>query len=259
MRTTALLALAALAGGTLAGCGSSGADDAAAGEGLSGTLTVFAAASLTDVFTGLGDRLMEENPALEVRFTFAGSSALATQIVKGAPADLFASANPEQMAVVTDAGLEAGDPEVFTGNVLEIAVPAGNPGGVTGLEDFADPDLVLAVCAPAVPCGAASEQVFAAAGVTPVPDTQEEDVRAALTKVELGEVDAALVYASDVRSAGSDVEGIPFDEAGEAVNDYPLCVLEDAPNPGAARAFADLVLSDEGQEALAGVGFRPIP
>jgi molybdate transport system substrate-binding protein len=240
----------------LTACGSADVSEDGA-EGPSGTLTVFAAASLTDVFTELGDRLEEENRSLEVRFTFAGSSALAAQIVQGAPADLFASANPQQMAVVTDAGLEGADPEVFTENVLEIAVPAGNPGGVTGLADFADPDLVLAVCAAAVPCGAAAAQVFEAAGVTPVPDTEEEDVRAGLTKVQLGEVDAALVYASDVRSAGSDVEGIPFPEAEEAVNEYPLCILEDAPNPAAAQAFVDLVLSDEGQQALADAGFRP--
>ena len=240
----------------LTACGATGESDDSV-EGLGGTLTVLAAASLTDVFTELGDQLMEENPSLEVRFTFAGSSALATQIVQGAPADLFASANSQQMAVVTDAGLEAADPEVFTENVLEIAVPAGNPGGVTGLADFADPDLVLAICAATVPCGVAAAQVFEAAGVTPVPDTEEEDVRAGLTKVQLGEVDAALVYASDVRSAGSDVEGIPFPEAEEAVNEYPLCVLEDAPNPAAARAFADLVLSDVGRQALADAGFRP--
>lgn len=225
--------------------------------GLTGTLTVFAAASLTDAFTELGDRLMEENPSLEVRFNFAGSAALATQIVQGAPADLFASAAEPQMAVVTDADRADTDPVVFAENVLEIAVPAGNPGGVTGLEDFADPELVLAVCAAAVPCGAAAGRVFEAADIAAVPDTEEEDVRAGLTKVRLGEVDAALVYASDVRSAGADVEGIPFPEAEEAVNEYPLCVLDGAPNAAAARAFADLVLSGEGQRTLAGAGFRP--
>lgn len=259
----AVLAVAALLG--IAACGGSGEGDAPAGAeeaptgepGLSGTLTVFAAASLTDVFTGLGDELMEENPGLQVQFNFAGSSALATQITQGAPADVFASANEAQMAVVTDAGLAAGDPEVFTENVLEIAVPRGNPGGVTGLADFADPDLALAVCAAAVPCGAAAAEVFEAAGVTPVPDTEEEDVRAALTKVELGEVDAALVYASDVRSAGDAVEGIAVPEAEEAVNAYPACVLEGAPNPEAARAFVELVLSEEGQRALVDAGFRP--
>ena len=258
MRRISALVAAVVAVGTLAGCAPSGSEDGTgAGGELSGTLTVFAAASLTDVFTEVGDRLMEGNPSLQVRFTFAGSSALATQIVQGAPADLFASADPQQMAVVTDAGLQAAAPEVFAENVLEIAVPAGNPGGVTGIEDFADPDLVLAVCAAAVPCGAAADRVFEAAGVTAVPDTEEEDVRAGLTKVRLGEVDAALVYASDVRSAGSDVEGIPVPEAEEAVNEYPLCVLDDASNPAAARAFADLVLSDEGRRTLADAGFRP--
>lgn len=260
MRIARPLLGAVLAVGLVAGCGAS-SDEAEAGSsasegGLSGTLTVFAAASLTDVFTDLGDQLMADNPDLEIRFNFAGSSALATQLTQGAPADVFAAANQAQMAVVGDAGLEDGDPTVFTENVLEIAVPADNPGDVTGLADFADPDLTLAICAAAVPCGAAAVQVFEAAGITAVPDTEEEDVRAALTKVQLGEVDAALVYASDVQSAGSDVEGIGFPEAEEAVNEYPVCVLADAPNREAAQAFVDLVLSDGGQDALAATGFR---
>lgn len=244
----------------LVACGGSsdGTDDpdASSGGDLSGTLTVFAAASLTDVFEELGDRLAAGNRDLDIRFNFAGSSALATQIAQGAPADLFASADLAQMAVVSEAGLVADDPTVFTANVLEIAVPAGNPGDVSGLADFADPELALAICAAAVPCGAAAARVFEAAGITAVPDTEEEDVRAALTKVQLGEVDAALVYASDVRSAGSEVEGIGFPEAEEAVNEYPVSVLADAPNAEAAQAFVDLVLSDEGQEALAEAGFR---
>ena len=264
MRTRALVALSAVATMVLAACGesddpassgSSSATSAAGGE-LSGTLTVFAAASLTDVFGELGDRLMADHPDLEVQFNFAGSSALATQLTQGAPADVFASANQTQMAVVTDADLQSGDPTVFTENVLEIAVPADNPGNVTGLADFANPELTLAVCAPDVPCGAAAAQVFEAAGVTAAPDTEEEDVRAALTKVQLGEVDAALVYASDVRSAGSDVAGIELPEAADAINEYPICALAEAPNPAAAQAFLDLVLSDEGQEALEVAGFR---
>jgi molybdate transport system substrate-binding protein len=243
----------------VAGCGESAgdvADAGASGDGLTGTVTVFAAASLTDAFTGLGDQLMDDNPDLDVRFNFAGSSALATQITQGAPVDVFASANEKQMAVVTDAGLADGDPTVFTQNALEIAVPAGNPAGITGLADFTREDLTLAICAPDVPCGAAAEEVFGIAGIDAVPDTLEEDVRAALTKVELGEVDAALVYASDVTSAGDAVEGIDFPEAEEAVNDYPICALADAPNPEAARAFVDLVLSDEGRKALQDAGFR---
>ena len=247
-RRRAAVAVALLVG--LSGCGGSAADDG--GQ----TLTVFAAASLTDVFTDLGAALEDQQPGLEVRFNVAGSSALATQIVQGAPADVFASANETQMSVVTDAGLAADEPAVFASNVLEIAVPAGNPGGVTGLADFAREDLTLAVCAPDVPCGAAAAQVFAAAGVTAVSDTQEEDVRAALTKVELGEVDAALVYASDVASAGESVEGVAFQEAEQAVNDYPITRLADAANSDAARAFVDLVLSEAGRRALTDAGFR---
>ena len=259
-RRAALLGVAvALA---LTACGGSSADRSAAsgsapaGGGLTGTLTVFAAASLTDVFGRLGDRLTADNPDLEIRFNFAGSSALATQITQGAPADVFASANRPQMDVVTDAGLAGDDPTVFTENVLQIAVPPDNPGGVTGLADFAEPDLTLAICAADVPCGAAALEVFESAGVTAEPDTLEEDVRAALTKVELGEVDAALVYASDVQSAGSGVDGIEFPEAEDAVNEYPICSLADAPNPAAARAFIELVLSPEGQAALEAAGFR---
>jgi len=255
--TPLVWALAAVLGAT--GCSASSSSSSSsdeAGAGLSGTLTVFAAASLTDVFTDLGDRLEKDNPHLDVVFNFAGSSQLATQISQGAPADVFASANEAQMTVVTDAGLQAADPTIFTENVLEIAVPKGNPAHVTGLADFANPDLTLAVCAPDVPCGAAAEKVFAAAGINAKPDTQEEDVKAALTKVQLGEVDAALVYATDVLAAGDKIEGIEFPEAENAVNKYPICTLKAAADPDAARAFVELVTSDEGQKALADAGFR---
>jgi len=261
MRKSALV-LATAAALVLSGCGSSSdagtssAASSSAGGDLSGTLTVFAAASLTDVFGDLGDRLMADNPDLHVQFNFAGSSALATQLVQGAPADVFASANQKQMTVVTDAGLQVADPTVFTENVLEIAVPKGNPGHVTGLADFGNADLTLAVCAPDVPCGAAATAVFADAGITAQPDTEEEDVKAALTKVQLGEVDAALVYATDVQAGGSDVEGIQFPEAEREINSYPICVLRAAPDPAAAQAFVDLVHSAEGQQALADAGFR---
>jgi molybdate transport system substrate-binding protein len=245
------LAVALVVG--LSGCSGSSADGGGHGQQ---TLTVFAAASLTDVFTGLGAQLEKQEPGLTVQFNFAGSSALATQITQGAPADVFASANEAQMKVVTDAGLQAGDPTIFTENVLEIAVPTGNPAKITGLADFAKPDLTLAVCAPDVPCGAAATKVFAAAGIAARPDTLEEDVKAALTKVQLGEVDAALVYATDVLAAGDKVEGIEFPEAEKAINKYPICTLKAAANPEAAQAFVDLVDSDEGQKALADAGFR---
>jgi molybdate transport system substrate-binding protein len=264
MEHRALLGLPLAVALALTGCGGSPpSEDAAAdtavapggGEELTGTLTVFAAASLTDVFTALGDELTAEHPGLDVRFNFAGSSGLATQVVQGAPADVFASANEPQMAVVAEEGLVEGEPVVFTANVLQIAVPAGNPAGVTGLDDFTRDELALALCAAEVPCGSAAEDVFAAAGLTPRPDTLEEDVRAALTKVELGEVDAAVVYASDVAAAGDAVEGIEFPGAADVVNGYPICTLTDAPNPAGALAFVELVVSAEGREALAAAGF----
>ncbi|GAB3355987.1 molybdate ABC transporter substrate-binding protein [Modestobacter lapidis] len=245
----AVLALA------LTGCGSGGAAPAADGA-PTGTVTVFAAASLTGVFTELGDQLAAEYEGLAVQFTFAGSATLATQVLQGAPADVFASADPAQMDRVADAGLPQGSPGVFAGNVLEIAVPAGNPGDVGGLADLADPDRTIALCAPQVPCGAAAERLFAAAGLTAAPDTLEEDVRAALTKAQLGEVDAALVYATDIRAAGGDVEGIAVPGAADVVNEYPICALAAAPNPAGAAAFVDLVRSADGRQALAAAGFR---
>ncbi len=223
---------------------------------LSGPLTVFAAASLTDVFGELGAVFMQDNPEVEVTFNFGPSSGLATQINAGAPADVFASANPSQMDVVTGAGSAAGEPTIFTENVLQIAVPAGNPAGITGITDFANADLTLAICAPEVPCGVAAETVFDAAGIMPSVDSLEEDVRAALTKVELGEVDAALVYVTDVLAAGDAVEGIDFPETEEAVNSYPIVTLAAAPNPGAAQAWIEFVLSEVGASALEEAGFR---
>ena len=251
---TAIITVLALAG---CGGGTGNVSGASGGSGkLTGTLTVFAAASLTGVFTDLGNQLEKANPGLQVKFNFAGSDALATQIEQGAPADVFASANTTQMTAVTGAGLQAADPKVFAENVLEIAVPKNNPGRVTGLKDFANAGLTLAVCAPTVPCGAAAQKVFQAAGVDAKPDTFEEDVKAALTKVQLGEVDAALVYTTDVKAAGDKVQGIAFPEADKAVNQYPIVELKSAPNPKAAAAFVDLVNSAEGRQALEQAGFR---
>jgi molybdate transport system substrate-binding protein len=242
----ACLALVAVLGA--AGCGSS---EASGGE----RVTVFAAASLTDVFERLSGQFRDEHPGVELNIQYAGSSSLSRSIIEGAPVDVFASADEEQMAAVADVDL-AVEPVVFATNVLTIAVPKGNPAGITGLADFARDDLALAICAPEVPCGTAAERLFAAAGVTAVPDTLEEDVRAALTKVELGEADAALVYASDVRAMRATVDGIDVPEADGVVNRYPIAVLRDDEYPGAAQEFVDLVLSDDGARALTDYGFR---
>ncbi len=224
-------------------------------SGQAGTVTVFAAASLLDAFRQIADAVEQADPGLSVTLNVGASSALAQQIVSGAPADLFAAASPATMATVIDAG-EAAAPQVFARNRLQIAVPADNPGQVTGLADFADPDRTFALCAAEVPCGAAAAAVFSAAGIRASPDTLEQDVRAALSKVVLGEVDAALVYRTDVLAAGSQVRGIGFPEAEQAPSDYLLATLTSAPNAPAAEVFAAYVLSSEGQRILAKAGFE---
>lgn len=240
----------------LAGCAAPApeASETTEPDPLTGTVTILAAASLTESLDELAAAFEEAHPDVDVVISYGGSSALAEQIVSGSPADVFFSANESTMATVTDAGL-AVDPVVLLTNELEIAVPAGNPGGVVGLADFADADLTIALCDPAVPCGSAAEKLFAATGITPSPDTLEQDVKAALAKVALGEVDAALVYVTDVTAAGDAVEGIEVPDAGVAVNSYPVALLRDARNPAAAQAFVEFLRSDEAGAVFRDAGF----
>jgi molybdate transport system substrate-binding protein len=251
MRALVLLTVLALAG-----CGGGTAAPASSGPGVTGTVTVFAAASLTESFTAIGKNFEAAHPGVKVTFNFAGSAALATQINQGAPADVFASAAPANMKTVTDAGSADGSPATFARNQLVIAVPKGNPKGVTGLADLTKPGVKVALCAEQVPCGAAAKKALAAAKVTITPVTQEQDVRAALAKVKLGEVDAALVYRTDAKAASSTVDGVEFPESAGAVNDYPIVVLKDATNKAGARAFVDYVRSDKGRAVLAAAGFQ---
>jgi molybdate transport system substrate-binding protein len=191
---------------------------------------------------------------LSVEFNFGASSALREQILAGAPADVFASANPSNMDRVVDGGL-ANDPEDFMTNVLELAVPAGNEAGVTGLDDFANADLLIGLCAEEVPCGEFGREALANAGVTPSIDTDEPDVRSLLTKIEAGDLDAGIVYATDVLAAGDTVEGVEIPAEANVVATYPIAALTDAANPDTADAFVEFVLSDEGQEILQSYGF----
>ncbi|CAL9606188.1 Molybdate-binding protein ModA [Nocardiopsis dassonvillei] len=264
MRDAPLRLTAALAAATLALTACAGEDSGpAATEGPTGRLTVFAAASLTDVFEGLAEEFEARNPGVEVVFNFAGSSELAAQIGSGAPADVFAAANTATMdQVVGGEGLDRGwaaehgrEGAVFATNTLQIAVPADDPAGIQDLDDLAADGVSVAFCAEEVPCGAATATALAAAGLDITPVTYEEDVRAVLTKVELGEVDAGLVYRTDVVAAGDAVTGIPFPEAEAAVNDYPIGLLADAPRPDLAAEWIDLVLSEDGTAALAEAGF----
>jgi molybdate transport system substrate-binding protein len=248
MRIRSLVAAVALL--ALSACGDSSSADAAAG------VTVFAAASLTESFTQIGEDFEAAHPGTKVTFNFAGSSQLATQINEGAPADVFAAASPATMKTVTDAGNGEGTPVTFVRNQLVIAVPKGNPQGVTGLADLTRPGVKVALCAEQVPCGAAAEKAIDAAGVQLTPVTLEQDVKAALSKVKLGEVDAALVYRTDAKAASSDVDGVEFPESAGAVNDYPIVVLKDAPDKATAQAFVAYVRSGAAKAVLTAAGFQ---
>lgn len=259
----AALASALLLATACGGSGSTGNASAGSGSGpgggqqrLSGEVVVFAASSLTEAFGKLGRDFEAAHPGVHMTFSFAGSSELAPQITSGAPADVFASASPTSMDDVVKAGATAGKPVQFARNRLEIAVPPDNPGNVKGLDDFARPELKIAVCAPEVPCGEAAQEIFDIGHVKAEPDTLEQEVKGVLTKVELGEVDAGLVYQSDVQVAGDKVQGINFPEAAKAINDYPIATLADAPNPDAARAWVRFVLSPHGQQTLENFGFQ---
>lgn len=239
----------------LAGCA---AAPAARGErsatGLSGELRVLAAASLQAPFEELADAFADEHPGVTVApIVYDGSSTLARQIVEGAPADVFASANEANMRTVADAGM-APAPRLFATNTLVVVVPANSPGGVSTLADLADPGLTVVLCAAEVPCGDASQTLLAAQGVTVTPASLEQNVTAVLTKVASGEADAGLVYATDVIG----VEGVEsFTPAGaeDVVNRYPIAALRDAAHPAVARAFVEFVLGPEGRAVLSADGF----
>ncbi len=249
LRFATVLAAAVL----LAGCASPApaASDAPAADGtLTGTVEVYAAASLQRSFDEIARAFEQQNPGVSVSPVYDGSSTLATQIGEGAPADVFASADEKNMAKVA---AQAPAPQVFAANTLVIAVPAGNPGRVSTLADLARVTTVL--CAPEVPCGAASQTLLSNAGVAVTPASSEQNVTAVLTKVAAGEADAGLVYATDVVGR-DDVEAIVPEGADAVVNRYPIAALADAPNPDAAAAFVAFVLSDEGRTILTDAGFR---
>jgi molybdate transport system substrate-binding protein len=257
-RLPALHAALALALAVLAGCGSAPPDAAGPGAttsgGGAGTVTVFAAASLTESFSRLGRQFEAAHPGASVTFSFAASSTLAQQIVNGAPADVFASASRKNMDQVVAAG-EAADPTPFARNLLEIAVPPDNPAKIRTLGDLARPGVKVAVCQPQVPCGAVAQTVFDKAKLTVHPVTLGQDVKAVLTTVRTGEVDAGLVYVTDVRAAGGKVTGIEIAKESNASTTYPIAVTTHGHNPATARTFVDFVLSDAGRAVLTAAGF----
>lgn len=252
-RIAATTTAGVLAAWALAACGGTdGGDDAASDR----TLTVYAAASLTDPFEQIAADFEAARDGVDVELSFAGSSDLVAQIQQGAPADVLASADTANMTKLVNDGLVAGPPAEFATNTLMIAVPPGNPAGVASLADLAADDLNLVVCAPGVPCGAAAERVEAAAGLTFSPVSEEQSVTDVLNKVVTGEADAGLVYVTDVRAAGDQVEGIEFPESDDAVNVYPVAALSGSREPELAQEFVEAVLGPDGQRVLADAGFR---
>ncbi|MGW6174841.1 molybdate ABC transporter substrate-binding protein [Arthrobacter sp. NPDC055138] len=255
-RLLAALLGAALLASTACSAAEQGPREApATGSARSGELNVFAAASLSGVLTDLAAEFEHEHPEVAIRLNFAGSSDLAAQILSGAPADVFASANPENMDKVTAPGMAAGEPVTFATNVLQIVVPDGNPHGITSLADLADQQIKTVICAPQVPCGAATQKVSREAGIEIPAVSEESSVTDVLGKVVSGEADAGLVYVTDVKNAQGEVEGIDFAEAGAAVNDYPIARLAESTNPDAAEDFVALVTGPDGRQALADYGF----
>ncbi|MHC5903714.1 molybdate ABC transporter substrate-binding protein [Streptomyces sp. S6] len=252
----ALLALSACSSSSdsSSDAGTTPSSSASTGK-VSGTVTVFAAASLKETFTALGKQFEAAHPGTKVTFNFAGSDSLAASITGGAPADVFAAASAKTMKIVTDKKDNATAPVTFVHNQLEIATLPGNPGKIGALKDLTKSGLKVVLCDKSVPCGAAADKILTATGVKVTPVSYEQDVKSALTKVELKEADAALVYKTDVHAAGTKVQGIDFPESSQAVNDYPIALLKNAPNAAAAKEFIALVRSAEGQKTLADAGF----
>lgn len=251
MKSRLAAVLAALL--VVSACGSSDSSDGGGGQR---TLNVFAAASLTEAFGAIKKRFEAEHPGVEVKLNLGGSSTLAQQIVEGAPADVFASANPEQMSKLTSEGMVSGDPVPFASNKLTIAVQPGNPKNIRYFPELqTKKDLRVVVCAPEVPCGAATEKLEQSTGVALKPVSEEQDVKAVLTKVETGEADAGMVYVTDVVSAGDKVEGVSFARSSSAINEYQIAVPSEAPSPDLASEFRDMVTLDIGKQELRKVGF----
>jgi molybdate transport system substrate-binding protein len=216
---------------------------------LKGDITVFAAASLTDAFEKLGTQFETDYPGTSVKFNFAASSELATQINEGAPADVFASADEANVKKVTEAGNASGDPVVLAHNKLEIAVEKGNPKGVTDLASLSNPDLIVVLCASEVPCGKYADQALQQANVTVNPKSRGESVKATLSLVESGEADAAIVYVTDVKASGK-VDGVEIPDNQNVLATLPIVALKDAGNQDLAQAWVDYVQSDAAQQVL---------
>jgi molybdate transport system substrate-binding protein len=254
------LTIAGLAVVALAGCSSSSSSSAPAASTSSsasttGSITVFAAASLMGTFTQLGMQFEAAHPGDTVKFSFGPSSGLATEITSGAPADVFASAATANMDTVASAG-DASNPQNFAKNVMEVAVPPNNPAKVKSVNDLAKKSVKTALCQPQVPCGVVAAEVFKNAGITVKPVTLQPDVKSVLSQVELGNVDAGMVYVTDVMAAGTKVKGVTIPANDNASTLYPIATITSSKQKSEAQAFVAYVLSPAGQQVLTAAGFE---
>jgi molybdate transport system substrate-binding protein len=256
MRRFAFIA-AALAAVAVAGCSSSSSSPSGTGSSkpATGTITVFAASSLTESFTQLGKQFESTHPGDTVKFSFGPSSGLATQITSGAPADVFASAAPGNMQDVVSAG-DASNPQDFAKNTMDVAVPPDNPAKVDSVTDLAKKSVKVALCQPQVPCGVVAAEVFKNTGITVKPVTLQPDVKSVLTQVETGNVDAGMVYVTDVMAAGSKVKGVTIPANDNASTLYPIAAVTSSKEKSIADAFVAYVLSPAGQSVLTAAGFE---
>jgi molybdate transport system substrate-binding protein len=238
----------------LAACGNSSGGESTS---LSGYIQVFAAASLSASFDAVGTSFHRDNPGVGVKLNYAGTPTLVTQIEQGAPADVFATADTTNMDKLTADGFTMGSSRVFAHNQLEIVVAPGNPKGITGLADLAKPGVIYITEASTVPAGKYSLQALAAAGVKVTPKSLETSVTAVISKIELGEADAGIVYTTDVTAAGKKVQGVQIPAAQNVIATYPIATVKGTTNAAIANAFIAYVLSTKGQAMLATFGFLP--
>jgi len=271
--TRTLFACLALSALFVAGCGDDSTDTStpakddagtsasttAPEKKLEGTITLSGGTSLTEALTQIGEDFSEIHPDVKVMFNFDSSTTLSTQILEGAPADLFAPADEANMKKLTDANLISGEPKIFTRNELVIVTKPGNPEGIETLADLAGAG-VISLCGEKVPCGKYAAEALAKAGVTIDESsiTRGQDVGATLTAVTDGDAVAGIVYVTDAAKAGDKVEAISIPEDVNVIATYPIGVLSGSANIEVAQALMDYVLGDEGQEVLADFGFIPV-
>lgn len=249
------VALAAAAALTLTACGGPGAESGSGADAETPaehqTLTVLAAASLTDVFEQIAADFEADHQGVTVEQSFAASSTIVQQVNEGAPADVIALAGMRSLDPLTEEH-HRGEVAEFTTNSLQLAVPPDNPADIQGTDDLTRDGIRLVVCEEQVPCGTATATLFQTLGITPAVASYEQDVRATLTKVELGEADAGIVYRTDVTEAGDRVQGIDIPDDVNVINTHPILAVSEHE---LAQAFVDEVMSDRGQAHLADAGF----